>query len=508
MESNTNENQTIMANNDYSLPPIELLNDKKTGTNHVTEKELEAKKMAIIKLLALTESNMMVEIVSITIGATVTIFELDVRVYFRTDNDTLFNIIAWGLACLGARVVPFVQGQSTISVEIPNERLLKVHIREVIESEQFHNSAFELPVAIGKTAENEPFVFDLTKTPNLFLNYSNYLDEAMAINAIMASLLYKKHPSQLKFTVVTTLDMLSLYSNLNDNYFAEPQFIRDNANPFHKEMARYAEMSIKSLYAEMTARYYLLKKAACCNIKDYNAKIDNQLLTADDGYTYMPYIVVVIAVDKEYLSLCKCDFEILTIRLAEFGSLVGIHLIIANYEPADILINSLIKHNKMAYITFNAPRLSPQAVVDTPDFDEFTGRGDMLVSMGGETTRVQCAYIDAAELKQVVSHIGNQLKDTTAYILPKYSPEGNAEAEKFMRRDPLFEEAAHYVQEKQMISVPLIQRWFKVGQHRARCIVAQLFDAGIVEPNIRHFKSSKQLNMFQAFENQNGEIQC
>lgn len=488
MKSNANENQTIMTNDDYSLPPIELLNDRKTATNHVTEEELETKKKAIIKLLALPVLS--VEIVSTTIGATVTIFELDVKVYARHDKGFVPNTIALCLECLGARVVRRVREESTISVEIPNERPSKVLIREVMESERVQNSTLELPVAIGKTAENEPFVFDLTKTPNLFFSCSSSLDKIMAINAIMMSLLYKKHPSQLKFAFFPMNTDFNLYYGLNDNYFAEPQSGYSNENPLDNEMPRYAEKTIKSLYAEMKARYFLLKKAACCNIKDYNAKITNKLLTADDEYTYMPYIVTVITEYNEFLSYLGCDFEMITMRLAEFGRLVGIHLIITNHGTYGIPVNNLIKHNKMAYITFNMPRISPLVVAETPDFDQFTGRGDMLVSMGGETTRVQCAYIDKAELKQVVSHIGNQLKNTTTYTLPKYSPEGNAEAEKFMRRDPLFEEAAHYVQEKQMISVPLIQRRFKVGQHRARCIVSQLFNAGIVEPNIRHFVSS------------------
>ena len=499
MEANSsNKNQT----SGYQLPPIELLNYRKTDANYVTERELEIKKNAIIKLLELEERSMSVKILSTTVGAAVTIFELDVRVPFRcVNNDVVPQIIASGLECLGARVVRRAQEQPTIYVEIPNERPQIVHIREVIESGEFQNTAFELPIALGKTAKNEPFVFDLTKSPNLLLSFSDFLDEKMAINAIMASFLYKKHPSQLKFAFASMNLDLSKYNNM-DNYFVEPRNGYNNENPFFTEMPHYVERTLKSLYAEMKARYILLKKATCCNIKDYNAKIINQQLTADDVFKYMPYIVAIIAEYDDFLSYCGGDFEMIAMRLAEFGRPVGIHLIITYLKPSNAIINRLIKNNLMAYVAFNAPRISPQVVAETPDFDQYTGRGDMIVSMGGETTRVQCAYIDRAEMAKVVSHIGNQLSNTTAYILPEYSPDDSAEAEKLMRRDPLFEGAAHNVQEKKIISVPLIQRWFKVGQSRARRIVAQLYDAGIVDSNIQHLKSPKQLNMFKGLSNQ------
>ena len=471
----------------YKLPPLDLLNDYELKNEAVTPEELNANKDRIVECL--NDYKIQIDKINATVGPTVTLYEIVPAKGIKISKiKNLSDDIALSLAALGIRIIAPIPGRGTIGIEVPNTKPQTVAMRSVLASKKFQESNFELPVAIGKNISNETYVFDLTKTPHLLVAGATGQGKSVGLNAILASLLYKKHPAQLKFVLVDPKKVeLTLYKKLEKYFLAK---LPDAEDAIITDTQKVVN-TLQSLCIEMDSRYELLKNAAVRNIIEYNRKFINRQLNPEKGHKYLPYIVVVIDEFADLIMTAGKEVELPIARLAQLARAIGIHLIIATQRPTTNIITGLIKANFPARIAFRVMGMvDSRTILDAPGANQLIGRGDMLIAMGSETTRVQCAFIDTPELEKVMEHIEQQQSYPCAFELPEFVGEGGESAVgdvDLSKRDALFEEAARTVVISQQGSTSLIQRKFSIGYNRAGRIIDQLEAAGIVGP----FEGSK-----------------
>ena len=469
----------------YRLPSLDLLNDYEQKNTSVTEEELIANKDKIVETL--NDYKIQIAKINATVGPTVTLYEIVPAKGIKISKiKNLSDDIALSLAALGIRIIAPIPGRGTIGIEVPNAKPQTVAMRTVLASKVFQESKYELPVAIGKTITNETFTFDLTKAPHLLVAGATGQGKSVGLNAILTSLLYKKHPAQLKLVLVDPKKVeLTLYKSLEKYFLAK---LPDADEAIITDTQKVVN-TMQSLCIEMDKRYDLLKEASCRNIKEYNAKFIERRLNPAKGHHYLPYIVVVIDEFADLIMTAGKEVELPIARLAQLARAIGIHLIVATQRPTTNVITGLIKANFPARIAFKVmSMIDSRTILDAPGANQLIGRGDMLIAMGGsENTRVQCAFVDTPELEKIMQHIEQQQSYTGAYELPEYVPEGGAsggigEDVDLSKRDPLFEEAARIIVISQQGSTSLIQRKFSIGYNRAGRLVDQLEAAGIVGP--------------------------
>lgn len=470
----------------YELPSIELLEKHDSGNSSVTNEELISNKNKIVETLG--HYKIQIDKIKATIGPTVTLYEIVPAPGVRISKiKNLEDDIALNLSALGIRIIAPIPGRGTIGIEVPNQTPEIVSMRSLIASRKFQEAEFELGVALGKTISNETYVFDLVKMPHLLVAGATGQGKSVGLNAIIASLLYKKHPSQLKFVLVDPKKVeLTLYSKIENHYLAK---IPDSDETIITDTQKVIN-TLNSLTIEMDQRYDLLKKAQVRNIKEYNKKFIKRNLNPENGHRYMPYIVVVIDEFADLIMTAGREVETPLARLAQLARAIGIHLVIATQRPTTNIITGVIKANFPARIAFRVTSMiDSRTILDTPGANQLIGRGDLLFAPGSDITRLQCAFIDIPELERITDFIGNQKAYPTPYFLPEYIDEGSADIldVDLSKRDGLFNDAARLVVAHQQGSTSLIQRKFSIGYNRAGRIVDQLEAAGIVGP----FEGSK-----------------
>lgn len=466
----------------YRKPPIELLDDH-TKRVVVTDQELVENKNRIVTTLE--NFGIRIDTIEATIGPTVTLYEIVPAPGVRISKiKNLEDDIALSLSALGIRIIAPIPGKGTVGIEVPNKNKEVVSMYSVIKSPRFHDSRADLPVALGKTIQNETFVFDLAKMPHLLVAGATGQGKSVGLNAIITSLLYKKHPAELKFVLVDPKKVeLTLYSKLEKHFLAKMP-TEDEAIITDTQKVIY---TLNSLCIEMDARYDLLKAAKVRNIKEYNEKFINRRLNPEKGHRFLPYFVVIVDEFADLIMTAGREIETPIARIAQLARAVGIHLIIATQRPTTNIITGVIKANFPARIAFRVTSMiDSRTILDQPGANQLVGRGDMLISTGSEVTRVQCAFIDTPEVERITDHIEHQQGYPAAYELPEYTPEGDdssssaASGDVLAKRDSLFEEVARYVVANQQGSASTIQRKFSIGFNRAGRLIDQLEAAGIV----------------------------
>lgn len=472
----------------YCYPALDLLEEHSTGNPKVTQHELDENKNKIVETL----KNYKIEIVKIkaTIGPTVTLYEIIPAPGVKISKiKNLEDDIALSLAALGIRIIAPIPGAGTIGIEVPNQNPEIVSMRGILASKKFQESKYALPVALGRTISNETYTFDLAKMPHLLVAGATGQGKSVGLNAIITSLLYKKHPSQLKFVMVDPKKVeLSIYSIIEKHFLAK---LPDEEDAIITETSKVIN-TLNSLCIEMDNRYNLLKEAQVRNIKEYNEKFIKRQLNPVKGHKYLPYIVVVVDEFADLIMTAGKDVEQPIARIAQLARAVGIHMIIATQRPSTNIITGVIKANFPARIAFKvASMIDSRTILDSPGANQLIGRGDMLISVGNEMTRVQCAFVDTPEIDAITHFIASQQSYPSAFALPEYIPENeggsNIQEADLGVKDPLFEEAAKLVVNSQQGSTSSIQRRFSIGYNRAGRIVDQLEAAGIVGP----FEGSK-----------------
>ncbi len=471
----------------YKFPTLELLEDYKSSNSEVTNEELISNKNKIVETL----KNYKIEITKIkaTIGPTVTLYEIIPAPGVRISKiKNLEDDIALSLAALGIRIIAPMPGRGTIGIEVPNLNPVIVSMRSVISSAKFQESKMELPIALGKTISNETYVVDLTRMPHLLVAGATGQGKSVGLNAILTSLLYKKHPSQVKFVLVDPKKVeLTLYERIEHHFLAAlpdatESIVTDNQSVVH---------TINSLNVEMDARYMLMKRSKVRNIKEYNAKFIARRLNPEKGHRYMPYIVLVIDEFADLVMTAGKEIELPIARLAQLARAVGIHLIVATQRPSTNIITGIIKANFPTRLAFKvASMIDSRTILDSPGANQLIGRGDMLITQGSDLIRLQCAFIDTPELDKITEFIGEQQGYQMPYLLPEPILENNQGGLNSMdmdKRDEFFEDAARLVVIHQQGSTSLIQRKLSIGYNRAGRIIDQLEQSGIVGP----FKGSK-----------------
>jgi S-DNA-T family DNA segregation ATPase FtsK/SpoIIIE len=470
----------------YKFPPLELLNEYDTGKAGVTQEELNQNKDRIVATLV----NFKIGIQSIkaTIGPTVTLYEIVPDAGIKISRiKNLEDDIALSLSALGIRIIAPIPGKGTIGIEVPNKNREMVSIRSVFATQSFAKTDKELPIALGKTISNEVMVIDLAKMPHLLVAGATGQGKSVGLNVILTSLIYKKHPSQLKFVLVDPKKVeMSLYSKLERHYLAklpnsEEAIITDTRKVVH---------TLNSLCIEMENRYEILKDAGARNLKEYNAKFVSRKLNPKEGHRFLPYIVLVIDELADLMMTAGKEVETPIARLAQLARAIGIHLVVATQRPSVNVITGVIKANFPARLSFRVTsKVDSRTILDTGGADQLVGQGDMLMSSGSDMMRLQCPFVDTPEIEKVVEFIGAQRGYDTAYMLPEY--EGDEEtgpsSVDLSDRDALFEEAARLLVMHQQGSTSLIQRKLKLGYNRAGRLIDQLEAAGIVGP----FEGSK-----------------
>jgi S-DNA-T family DNA segregation ATPase FtsK/SpoIIIE len=469
----------------FQLPPIELLEKHDTSAS-VTNEELVSNKNKIVETLG--HYKIKIDKIKATIGPTVTLYEIVPAPGVRISKiKNLEDDIALNLSALGIRIIAPIPGKGTIGIEVPNQHPETVSMRSLITSRKFQESKFELAVALGKTISNETYVFDLAKMPHLLVAGATGQGKSVGLNVILASLLYRKHPSQLKFVLVDPKKVeLTLYSRIEKHYLAklpdsDEAIITDTQKVIH---------TLNSLCIEMDERYEMLKKAQVRNIKEYNAKFIKRGLNPENGHKFLPYIVVIIDEFADLIMTAGREVETPLARLAQLARAIGIHLVIATQRPTTNIITGVIKANFPARIAFRVTSMiDSRTILDSPGANQLIGRGDLLFAPGSDLVRLQCAFIDIPELEHITTYISDQQSYPTAFFLPEYVDESSSDALEIdlSKRDGLFEDAARLVVAHQQGSTSLIQRKFSIGYNRAGRIVDQLEAAGIVGP----FEGSK-----------------
>ncbi len=464
----------------FKLPPIDLLEDHKANNAEVTNEELLANKNKIVETLA----NYKIQITKIkaTIGPTITLYEIIPAPGVRISKiRNLEDDIALSLAALGIRIIAPMPGRGTIGIEVPNQNPAIVSMKSVISSANFQNTKFDLPVVIGKNISNESYVFDLTKMPHLLVAGATGQGKSVGLNAILTSLLYKKHPSQLKFVLIDPKKVeLTLYERIEKHYLAK---LPDSEEAIITENQKVV-LTLNSLNVEMDNRYRMLKKAKVRNIKEYNAKFIARKLNPEKGHGYLPYIVLVIDEFADLIMTAGKEVELPIARIAQLARAIGIHLIVATQRPSTNIITGVIKANFPARIAFKvASMIDSRTILDSPGANHLIGRGDMLISHGSDLVRVQCAFVDTPELEQITEFIGEQRGYSSAFDLPEPELEmedGGPGAVDLAKRDKLFEDAARIIVMNQQGSTSMIQRKLAIGYNRAGRIMDQLEATGIV----------------------------
>ncbi len=471
----------------YVLPPIELLKDFGNSSININKQELEDNKNKIVETL----SNYKIDIAKIkaTVGPTVTLYEIIPAPGVRISKiKNLEDDIALSLSALGIRIIAPIPGKGTIGIEVPNSQPEMVSMRSLIASEKFQNSDMELPVVMGKTITNETYIFDLTKLPHLLVAGATGQGKSVGLNAILISILYKKHPSQVKFVLVDPKKVeLTLFNKIERHFLAklpgeEDAIITDTSKVVN---------TLNSLCIEMDNRYDLLKLASARTIKEYNAKFIARRLNPEKGHLYLPYIVVLIDEFADLIMTAGKEVEHPIARIAQLARAVGIHLIVATQRPSVNVITGMIKANFPARIAFRVlSKIDSRTILDASGADQLIGRGDMLVSTGADVIRLQCGFVDTPEVEAVCKYIGEQRAYPEALLLPEYVPEGSEGGGADMSTDEIdamFADAARIVVTHQQGSASLLQRKLKLGYNRAGRIVDQLEGFGIIGP----FQGSK-----------------
>ena len=471
----------------FILPGIDLLDEYGVGTISVTKDELEANKNRIVSTLG--NYGIQIDKIKATIGPTVTLYEIIPAPGVRISKiKNLEDDIALSLSALGIRIIAPIPGKGTIGIEVPNQKPAIVGMKSLIASEKFNSNTYDLPFAIGKTISNEEFIADLTKMPHILMAGATGQGKSVGLNAIITSLLYKKHPSELKFVMVDPKKVeLTLFSKIERHYLAK---LPDSEEAIITD-TRKVVRTLNSLNIEMDSRYDLLKDAQVRNIKEYNTKFIARKLNPLNGHKFMPYIVVVIDEFADLILTAGKEVEHPITRLAQLARAIGIHLVIATQRPSVNIITGTIKANFPARIAFRViSKIDSRTILDTGGADQLIGRGDLLMSQGGEMIRLQCAFIDLHEVERVTDFIGSQRGYPSAYPLPEFNEEESSEMQQELdpgERDELFEEAAYLIVSSQQGSTSLLQRKLKLGYNRAGRIIDQLESAGIVGP----FEGSK-----------------
>lgn len=471
----------------YQFPHFDLLNDYGNIHSKVNQEELIANKNRILSTL----KNYGIEIDKImaTVGPTVTLYEIVPAAGVRISKiKNLEDDIALSLAALGIRIIAPIPGKGTIGIEVPNQTPEMVPMKNILASEKFNNSQFELPIALGKTISNEIFIADLAKMPHLLMAGATGQGKSVGLNAVLVSLLYKKHPAQVKFVLVDPKKVeLTLFNKIERHFLAklpnsEDAIITDNTKVIH---------TLNSLCIEMDNRYALLQDAQVRNIKEYNAKFTQRKLNPNDGHKYLPYIVLVVDEFADLIMTAGKEVETPIARLAQLARAIGIHLIIATQRPSVNIITGTIKANFPARIAFRVTsKIDSRTILDSGGADQLIGRGDMLLSTGNDLIRIQCAFVDTPEVEKITEFIGNQRAYPSAFMLPEYvGEEGESGKEEvdLSERDKMFDEAAKLVVQFQQGSASFLQRKLKLGYNRAGRIVDQLEAAGVIGP----FEGSK-----------------
>lgn len=466
---------------DYKYPSLDLL--EAHGSEKIVQdpSELEANKNQIINTLK--NYDIAISKISATVGPTVTLYEIVPAAGVRISRiKNLEDDIALSLAALGIRIIAPIPGKGTIGIEVPNVKKTVVSMRTLLASEKFQHSNFALPIAIGKKIDNENFIVDLAAMPHLLMAGATGQGKSVGLNAILVSLLYKKHPSQLKLVLVDPKKVeLSIYRVIEKHFLAklpgeEEAIITDTKKVVH---------TLNALCIEMDNRYDLLKEANARNIKEYNDKFIKRRLNPQKGHQYLPFIVLVVDEFADLIMTAGKEVEMPIARLAQLARAVGIHLIIATQRPSVNIITGTIKANFPARIGFKvSSKIDSRTILDAGGADQLIGKGDMLISYNGEITRLQCAFVDTPEVEEITQFIGKQRGYPEAYKLPEYVDENDKEAKDFDLgdRDPLFEEAARLIVMNQLGSTSLIQRKMKLGYNRAGRLMDQLEAAGVVGP--------------------------
>ncbi|MDR0364353.1 MAG: DNA translocase FtsK [Bacteroidales bacterium] len=471
---------------DYKFPEIDLLesyNDNNTG--EVNAEELNANKNRIVETL--NNYGIKIDKIKATIGPTVTLYEIIPAAGVRISRiKNLEDDIALSLAALGIRIIAPIPGKGTIGIEVPNSNPSIVSMRSVLASDKFKNTKHALPIALGKTISNETYVVDLAKMPHLLMAGATGQGKSVGINAVIASLLYKKHPSELKFVLVDPKKVeLSLFSKIERHYLAKLPDSEDAIIPDTRTVVK----TLNSLTIEMDNRYELLKDAQVRNIREYNEKFCRRQLNPLHGHRYLPYIVLIVDEFADLIMTAGKEVENPIARLAQLSRAIGIHLIIATQRPSVNIITGVIKANFPARVAFRvSAKVDSRTILDTGGADQLIGRGDMLLSSGSDIIRLQCAFIDTPEVERMTDYIGSQRAYPEAFALPEVEDE-QSESKEFETadRDPLFEDAARIIVLAQQGSTSLLQRKLKLGYNRAGRLIDQLEAAGIVGP----FEGSK-----------------
>lgn len=463
----------------YQFPSLELLKKYDTEGITINQEELEENKNRIVETL----NNYKIGISNIkaTIGPTVTLYEIIPEAGVRISKiKNLEDDIALSLSALGIRIIAPIPGKGTIGIEVPNKNSTIVSMRSVIASQKFQKAEMQLPIALGKTISNETFVVDLAKMPHLLMAGATGQGKSVGLNAVLTSLLYKKHPAEVKFVLVDPKKVeLTLFNKIERHYLAklpdsEDAIITDNTKVIN---------TLNSLCIEMDNRYELLKNALCRNIAEYNAKFKARKLNPNDGHQFLPYIILVVDEFADLIMTAGKEVETPIARLAQLARAIGIHLIIATQRPSVNVITGIIKANFPARIAFRVTsKIDSRTILDGSGADQLIGRGDMLYTQGNDMIRIQCAFVDTPEVEKITDFIGSQKAYPDAYLLPEYVGEesGTSLDIDINDRDALFREAAEIIVTAQQGSASLLQRKLKLGYNRAGRLIDQLEAAGIV----------------------------
>lgn len=464
----------------FQMPSVELLKDYGNEEITINKDELEENKNRIVGLLK--TFNVGISEIKATIGPTVTLYEIVPEAGIRVAAiKKLQDDIALNLSALGIRIIAPMPGKGTIGIEVPRKNPTMVSMRSVVASPKFQSADMDLPIVFGRTISNEVFVADLAKMPHLLMAGATGQGKSVGINAILTSLIYKKHPSELKFVMVDPKKVeLSLYSKIERHYLAklpdtEDAIITDNAKVIN---------TLNSLCIEMDDRYELLKNAFCKNIKEYNAKFAQRKLNPENGHRYLPYIVLVVDEFADLIMTAGKEVEHPIARLAQLARAIGIHLIVATQRPSVNVITGMIKANFPARVAFRViSGVDSKTILDSPGAEQLVGKGDMLYFNGNDLTRLQCAFVDTPEVERIAEFVGEQKGYSDAYLLPEYSGEdatSTVGAFDPNEKDALFEEGARIVVSTQQGSTSMLQRQLKLGYNRAGRIMDQLEAAGVV----------------------------
>jgi S-DNA-T family DNA segregation ATPase FtsK/SpoIIIE len=471
----------------YKFPTIDLLRDYSGGGITINQEELEENKNKIVETLR----NYKIDIAQIkaTVGPSVTLYEIVPEAGIRISKiKSLEDDIALSLSALGIRIIAPIPGKGTIGIEVPNKNPTMVSMKSVIASAKFQEAEMELPIALGKTISNETFVVDLAKMPHLLMAGATGQGKSVGLNAVLTSLLYKKHPAEVKFVLVDPKKVeLTLFNKIERHYLAKLPDVEDAIITDNNKVIN----TLNSLCVEMDNRYSLLKDAMVRNIKEYNEKFKNRKLNPEAGHRFLPYIVLVVDEFADLIMTAGKEVETPIARLAQLARAIGIHLIIATQRPSVNVITGIIKANFPARIAFRVTsKIDSRTILDTQGADQLIGRGDLLYTNGNDIVRVQCAFVDTPEVEKITEFIGSQKAYPDAYLLPEYVPEGevgiNLDVD-ISERDSLFREAAEVIVTSQQGSASLLQRKLKLGYNRAGRLIDQLEAAGIVGP----FEGSK-----------------